>query len=110
MKIIYYIIIASFLFPVSLVVEPYLQNATPTSMTILWETDSDSQSIVEWGMYVFLTESTSGSSFSNYGNSKIHTVELTNLSPNTRYYYRVVVGNYESYSDLHDFITPPDPS
>ena len=110
MKIIYYIIITSFLFPVSLVVEPYLQNATPTSMTILWETDSDSQSIVEWGMYVFLTESTSGSSFSNYGNSKIHTVEITDLLPNTRYYYRVVVGNYESYSDLHDFITPPDPS
>ena len=110
MKIIYSIIVISFLFPVSLVVEPYLQNATPNSMTILWETDSDSQSIVEWGMYVFLTESTSGYSFSNYGNSKIHTVELTNLSPNTRYYYRVVVGNYESYSALHDFITPPDPS
>ena len=110
MKTIYSIIITSFLFPVSLVVEPYLQNATPNSMTIMWETDSDSQSIVEWGMYVFLTESTSGSSFPNYGNSKIHTVELTDLSPNTRYYYRVVVGNYESYSDLHDFITPPDPS
>ena len=110
MKTIYSIIITSFLFPVSLVVEPYLQNATPNSMTIMWETDSDSQSIVDWGMYVFLTESTSGSSFSNYGNSKIHTVELTDLSPNTRYYYRVVVGNYESYSDLYDFITPPDPS
>ena len=61
-------------------------------------------------MYVFLTETTYGSSFSNYGNSKIHTVELTDLEPNTRYYYRVVVGDYESYSDLHDFITPPEPS
>ena len=99
-----------FLFPVNLVVEPYLQNATPNSMTILWETDSDSQSIVEWGMYVFLTETTSGSSFSNYENSKIHTVEIPNLLPDTRYYYRVVVGNYESYSDLYDFITPPEPS
>ena len=98
------------LFPVNMVVEPYLQNATPHSMHILWETDSDSPSIVEWGMYVFLTETTYGSSFSNYGNSKIHTVELTNLEPDTRYYYRVVVGDYESYSDLHDFITPPDPS
>ena len=110
MKLIFSIIIASFLFPVSLVVNPYLQDATPNSMKILWETDSDSQSMVEWGMYMFLTESTSGSSFSNYGNSKIHTVELSDLSPNTRYYYRVVVGNYESYSDLYDFITPPDPS
>ena len=110
MKLIFSIIIASFLFPVSLVVNPYLQDATPNSMKILWETDSDSQSMVEWGMYIFLTETTSGSSFSNYGNSKVHTVELSDLLPNTRYYYRVVVGNYESYSDLYDFITPPDPS
>ena len=110
MKLIFSIIIASFLFPVSLVVNPYLQDATPNSMKILWETDSDSQTMVEWGMYMFLTENTSGSSFSNYGNSKVHTVELSDLLPNTRYYYRVVVGNYESYSDLYDFITPPDPS
>ena len=110
MKLIFSIIIASFLFPVSLVVNPYLQDATPNSMKILWETDSDSQTMVEWGMYMFLTESTSGSSFSNYGNSKIHMVELSDLSPNTRYYYRIVVGNYESYSDLYNFITPPDPS
>ena len=103
-------LLSSLLFSVDLVVNPYLQNATPTSMTILWETDADSQSIVEWGRYVFLTESTLGSSFSNYGNSKIHTVELTNLNPNTRYYYRVVVGNHESYSELYDFITPPEPS
>ena len=102
--------IIGFLFPVDLVVAPYLQNATPNSMTIMWETDSESPSIVEWGMYAFLTETVSGSSFSNYGNSKIHTVEIPNLLPNTRYYYRVVVGNYESYSELHDFITPPEPS
>ena len=103
-------ILICILFQVNLVVEPYLQNATPNSMHILWETDSESTSILEWGLYVFLSETTIGSSFSNYGSSKIHTVELTNLTPNTRYYYRVVVGNYESYSDLYDFITPPEPS
>ena len=103
-------LITSLLFSVELVVEPYLQNATPNSMHVLWETDSNSQSIVEWGLYVFLSESTTGSSFSNYGNSRIHTVELADLEPNTQYYYRVVVGNYESYSDLYSFITPPDPS
>ena len=103
-------ILSGLLFSVDLVVEPYLQDATPTSMTILWETDSASESIVEWGLAVFLTESTSGYSFTNYGNYTIHTVELTDLTPNTRYYYRVVVGNYESYSDVYDFITPPEPS
>ena len=103
-------LITSLLFSVELVVEPYLQNATPNSMHVLWETDSNSQSIVEWGLYVFLSESTTGSSFSNYGSSRIHTVELADLEPNTQYYYRVVDGNYESYSDLYSFITPPDPS
>ena len=109
-NIIYLVLTWSLLFPVELIVQPYLQNATPTSMTILWETDSDSPSRLEWGQQQFLTEVTLGSSIANYGNSRIHTVELIDLTPNTRYYYRVVAGNYESYSDIHDFITPPEPS
>ena len=85
------LLFTSYLFSQEFVVRPYLQNATPNSISILWETDSDSPSIVEWGLVQFLNESTSGNSFTNYGNSKIHTVELTDLTPNTRYYYRVVV-------------------
>jgi len=100
----------SLLFSVELIVKPYLQNATPNSIHILWETDTISPSIVEWGVQIFLSESNSGSSFSNYGSSRIHTVELNNLEPSTEYYYRVVVGNYESYSNLYSFITPPLPS
>ena len=110
MRLYIYILLFSILFPVNVIVEPYLQDATPNSMCILWETDSESQSVVEWGEYAPPSESTLGSSFINYGNSKIHTVELLNLSPNTRYYYRIVIGNYESYSELYDFITPPEPS
>ena len=104
------LLFAGFLFPIELVVKPYLQNATPNSMHILWETDLNSSSVVEWGQQIFLSESTTGSSFSNYGSSQIHTVELNNLEPNTEYYYRVVVGNYESYSSIYTFITPPEPS
>ena len=89
------LVLSSITFPVDLVVQPYLQNATPNSMCILWETDTLTESILEWGMYVFLSEQTIGSSFSNYGSSRIHTVELAGLSPDTRYYYRVVYGgNY----------------
>ena len=100
-------LMTGFIFAVEFNVYPYLQDATPNSMHILWETDSESQSVVEWGEYIFLSETTIGSSFTNYGSSKIHTVQLENLEPNTRYYYRVILGNYESYSDLYNFITPP---
>ena len=105
-----YILLSTMPYGAELVVGPYLQNATPSSMTILWETDSDSPSRLEWGQDSYLDQIAFGSSFTNYGPSQIHTVELTGLSPGTRYYYRVVVGDFESYSELHDFITPPSPS
>ena len=59
-----FFMLSSLLFPVEIVVDPYLQNATPNSIKILWETDSDSQTIIEWGVSPFLTESTTGTSFS----------------------------------------------
>ena len=102
------VLLLNLLWNVELVVSPYLQNATPNSINILWETDSYTESIVEWGLYVFLNETASGDSFVNYNNSRIHNVELLDLEPNTRYYYRVVVG--DSYSELYNFITPPEPS
>ncbi len=71
---VYLFFILNSLFSVEVVVNPYLQSATPNSIKILWETDSESQTIVEWDIQPFLTESTSGFSFSNYENSKIHTV------------------------------------
>ena len=70
--LLYIICLFGFIFPVNLIVEPYLQNATPNSIHILWETDSNTESIVEWGMYIFLTEMTTGSSINNYGSSRIH--------------------------------------
>ena len=107
-KILIILTLIGFIFPVNLVVKPYLQNATPNSINILWETDLYDESIVEWGMYIFLNEMNEGTSFVNYGSSRIHTVQLTDLEPSTRYYYRLVVG--DSYSELYDFITPPEPS
>ena len=65
------ILYLSVLFSQEFVVQPYLQNATQSTIHILWETDTISPSIVEWGGQIFLSESTSGSSFSNYGNSRM---------------------------------------
>ena len=106
-----FFMLSNLLFSVEIVVDPYLQNATPNSIKILWETDSNSISQVEWGLQLDLSNSNDGDSFNNYGSSKIHTVELTGLEPNTRYYYRVVIGedNQFNYSDICSFITPPNP-
>ncbi|RMZ49350.1 hypothetical protein EB821_02695 [Candidatus Marinimicrobia bacterium PRS2] len=92
----------------SFVVEPYLQNAMPNSIYILWETDSNADTRVEWGTSTFLGNNTSGTAFYNTGNSQIHTVLLNGLDPGNRYYYRAVTSNLSS--EIYDFITPSDPS
>ena len=41
-------------------VQPYLQDASPNSIYILWETDSMDESIVEWGLTSALGNITNG--------------------------------------------------
>ena len=78
-------------------VMPYLQNAEPTSMTIMWETNEGEESIVEWGTTAKLGKKTSGKAFKvNYGTSRLHEVKLTGLKRFTEYYYRVKTGKLRS--------------
>lgn len=87
-------------------VRPYLQDATPNSMNILWETSSEEESIVEWGLTPKLGNKTSGSAFDiNYTDARIHEVQLTGLNKLTMYYYRVKTGKL--VSDIYQFKTPP---
>ncbi|MDP6853175.1 MAG: fibronectin type III domain-containing protein [Candidatus Marinimicrobia bacterium] len=99
--------IASIGFSQSFVVEPYLQHAEPASIHILWETNENEDTRVEWGTTPMLGYNTSGTAFTNTGASQIHTVQLTGLSPDTRYYYRTVTSTL--YSAVYDFFTPPLP-
>ena len=109
MKLSFYsLMLLTFLFPLEFVVEPYLQNATPNSIYILWETDSNSDSHIEWGTTISLVQLTEGTAFTNSGNSKIHTVLISDLDPDTRYYYRAITSGL--ISQIYDFITSPDPS
>jgi hypothetical protein len=89
----------------NLVVKPYLQNAEPTSIHIMWETSSDNSSTVEYGTTTSLGTSVVGTAFTGSGSSYVHDVELTGLQPATKYYYKVVTGSLES--DVYHFITPP---
>lgn len=91
-----------------LVVEPYLQDATPISINIMWETSEGGQCKVFWGLTKELSnQSEKVFSIVNERPSQIHRIMLENLSPSTRYYYKVVTG--ETESAVYHFTTPPLP-
>jgi predicted phosphodiesterase len=66
-------------------VEPYLQSVTRTGITVMWETEEACTAVVEYG-----------STFPPKQQAKVEKpgtvgeVALTNLEPNTKYFYRVV--------------------
>jgi acid phosphatase type 7 len=88
----------------SIVVEPYLQHAEPTSIIIMWETSSDNSTSVEYGPTAALGTVVSGTAVTGNGTSQIHTVSLSGLTPATRYHYRTITG--AATSAIYEFITP----
>ncbi|MDG2244747.1 MAG: fibronectin type III domain-containing protein [Flavobacteriales bacterium] len=88
----------------TITVSPYLQDASPHEISILWETNENPESTVEWGLTEMLGTSTSGSVMSNNG-AQLHQVTLVDLERFTTYYYRVHTG--EAQSEIHSFKTPP---
>ena len=102
---VFIVLFSATLFSTEIVIQPYLQNAIPSSIYIMWETSSGSESVAEWGLTNGLGNSTNGTAESVSGGSYIHTVLLTGLSSNTKYYYKVITEDVES--DVFNFITPP---
>ena len=85
---------------------PYLQDASPHEMVVLWETTAGEESIVEWGLAADALENTAtGISFSPAGTAVIHDVEITGLERFTTYFYRVKTGPL--VSEVYRFKTPP---
>ena len=104
------LLLAFFLSPLfilaqNMTVKPYLQNAEPTSIHIMWETSSSGSSTVEYGLTNALGSTANGSAITGFITSRIHDVELTGLEPATKYYYKTVTGSLES--DIYYFKTPP---
>ncbi len=90
----------------SILVKPYLQDAEPTAIKIMWETSFNAESLVEWGLTPKLGKKTKGvTNKVNYSNHRIHTVQLEGLKRFTTYYYRVKTGKI--VSDTYQFKTPP---
>jgi len=91
-----------------IVVEPYLQNATPNSIHVMWETSEGGDCKILWDTTEALSNQTERVfSIVNERPSQIHRVQLNKLSPSTKYYYKVITGNTES--NIYHFTTPPLP-
>lgn len=84
---------------------PYLQTPTPTSVYISWHSADTSFTLVRFGLSEAALDQVTGGSFQNISGKLWHTVQLTGLSPSTRYYYRCISGT--DSSAVYPFRTQP---
>lgn len=76
-------------FSQTIVVLPYLQNGSPTSMTIMWETDASNDGFIDWGISTgMLSNTVISTSISGEGSNRIHTAKITGLTDDSKYYYQ----------------------
>lgn len=81
---------------------PYLQTPTSNSIWVTWKTHVDGNSTVQYGLSesnLNMTVNGSTTELFDSGYSKDffwHKVKLTNLQPNTTYYYKVISGAEQS--------------
>lgn len=91
---------------------PYLQAPEPTSVWVTWKTSSGSETTIDFGLSeTDLTERSTGNvkiiNDTGYSNKYYyHSVQLTGLTPDTRYYYKITTG--ASTSKTHSFRTIPE--
>ena len=88
------------------IVTPYLQQPTPTSMIVGFETQSDQLSMVEWGLTPDLGQTAFGTAQSSSAGTHIHHVEVASLQGGTRYWYRAVTES--TIGQTHTFTTAPE--
>jgi acid phosphatase type 7 len=88
-------------------VEPYLQFATRTQITVMWEADSPCTAVVEYGTTFPPKQVARVEKAEAMGE-----VRLAQLEPKTKYFYRVVCTNAEGRtleSKASTFMTAVDP-
>ncbi len=83
---------------------PYLQLGTATNIIVRWRTDSPTPSRVRFG----LQPQALTWQMTDVANVTDHALTLTNLAPNSRYYYAIGTDTLELASSTnHYFITAP---
>lgn len=88
----------------SLVRGPYLQSGTPTSVYVLWRSNLATDTKVNYG----LSPTNLNLSVSSSTSVVDHTIKLTGLTPNTKYYYSIGSTTQTLQGDASNyFITAP---
>ncbi len=87
------------------VILPYLQSPTESSMYVSWHASVSSESKVEYGTSESLGSSQMGDVYIWEDSTTWHWVKLTNLEPETIYYYRAISDTMKS--KIYKFKTPP---
>ncbi len=85
-------------------VAPFLQDAHPDSVWVVWETDGGDDGVVRFGLTT-PDQSATGEGEAGPAGAVVHSVQLTGLSPDTAYVYEVQTG--DATSARHRFRTPP---
>ncbi len=86
-------------------VGPFLQDAEPTSVWVVWETAGDAPSEVRYGRTSVTKKLARGESIAGHEGSRIHHVQLTGLKPDTTHFYSIDAEG--DRGDSHRFRTPP---
>lgn len=89
-----------------LILVPYLQMPSSTSMWICWHDTIATSTNVEYGLTSALGQSTAGTNEIVAGEYRWHSVKLSGLQPNTEYFYKAVSGS--GSSNIYSFRTLPD--
>lgn len=87
---------------------PYLQGDGPNTMTVCWHDTATSGTTIEYGLTSALGSKVTGTSEIISLPYRWHSVKLTGLQANTRYFYKALSGN--GASDILSFKTLPDES
>lgn len=68
---------------------PYLVHPEQTSMTIMWESDNSQSASINYGTTVGMTQKLTVQPFADKDDFYLYKVTLDNLSPDSKYYYKV---------------------
>jgi len=90
--------------------KPYLQITGPNAMTVMWTTNYEAMSWVEYGLSEDLGQNASSSNAGLLDVGKIHRIALANLTLGSTYYYRVVSKPIRTFGSYEVIFGDPEAS